>query len=131
MKRVDLTPDMGKMGLQATHDALHNRVLAAAGIPNSLFSETGNAGALREAYRFFSLTTLDPISRVIQPELTRKLGVTNLSLQDTMSADTAGRARSVSSLVQSGVPLKTAMELVGWTDVKVPDTPPPAKPEGA
>ena len=126
---MDLTPDMAKMGLQATHDALHAAILSAAGIPPGLFAGSGNAGALREQYRLFALTTLDPLSRIIQPELQRKLGINSLSLRDTMSADTAGRARSVSSLVQSGVPLKLAMSLCGWDGLDLPDTP-PAKPEG-
>jgi hypothetical protein len=121
MKRVDLTPDMSKMGLQATHDALHTAVLSAAGIPPGLFAG-GQSSTVREQYRLFALTTLDPLSRIIQPELKRKLGIESLSLRDTMSADTAGRARSVSSLVQSGVPLKMAMSLCGW-EVDLPDTP--------
>lgn len=130
VRRVDLTPDLQKAALQAPYDALHGRILAACGVPPSLFSDGGNAGALRETYRLFALQTVDPLARQITPELTRKLGITRLGLNDMFASDTAGRARSVSSLVGSGVPLQTAMELVGWGNVKVPDTP-PAKPEGA
>ncbi len=123
MKRVELTPDMQKMMLQPTYDALSMQVMAAAGVPPSLFAGGGNDGALRETYRLFALQTVDPLSRQLEPELKRKLGITKLGLQDMMSADVAGRARAVSSLVGSGVPLQTAMGLVGWEGVDVPETP--------
>ena len=120
-KRVELTPDLRGVPLTETARDLHDRILAAAGIPPSLFSASGNAGASREALRLFTTTTLDPLARIISPELGRKLGVTRLGLQDMATADTAGRARSVSSLVQSGVPLATAMALVGWDNVDLPE----------
>jgi hypothetical protein len=37
-----------------------------------------------------------------------------------MSSDVAGRARAVGVLVNSGVPLATAMALVGWQGVTLP-----------
>lgn len=119
--RVELTPDLRGVPLTETARDLHDRILAAAGIPPSLFSSGGNAGNSRESLRLFTTTTLDPLARIITPELTRKIGVTRLGLQDLATADTAGRARSVSSLVQSGVPLATAMSLVGWDNVDLPE----------
>ena len=88
--------------------------MAAAGVPPSLWSETGTAGASRESYRQFILSTISPLARIILPELKIKLGVIRLSLADLMAADTAGRSRAVASLVQSGVPLSLAMTLCGW-----------------
>lgn len=120
-RRVELTPDLSKMDLTATARDLNHRVLSACGVPPGLVTDTGNAGAIREQGRQFTLTTLDPLARMITPELSRKLGVTRLGLQDLMSADVAGRARAVGSLVQSGVPLATAMALVGWDNVTLPD----------
>ncbi len=120
-KRVDLTPDLARAGLDATASALHDRVLAACGIPPGMLTSAGNAGAVREQMRAFALTTLDPLARMITPELSRKIGVQRLGLQDLMSADVAGRARAVGSLVQSGVPLATAMALVGWDNVSLPE----------
>lgn len=115
-KRVDLTPDLQKAGLPEIARDTHARILAAAGIPPSLYDAGGNAGALRETFRLFCLQTLDPLSRMITPELS-KIGVTRLGMQDLMTADVAGRARAISSLVQSGVPLNTAMALCGWDNV--------------
>lgn len=120
-KRVDLTPELARAGLTDYGRDLHSRILAACGIPPGMVTDSGNAGAIREQMRAFALTTLDPLSRMITPELSRKIGVTRLGLQDLMSADVAGRARAVGSLVQSGVPLATAMSLVGWDNVSLPE----------
>lgn len=119
-RRIDLGPDLAKAGLSETARDLHSRIMAASGIPPSLYDAGGNAGALRETYRLFVNQTLEPLARVITPELA-KIGVQRLGTEDTLSSDTAGRARSVSSLVQSGVPLATAMSLVGWDNVSLPE----------
>lgn len=131
-KRVDLTPDLAKAGLPEIGRDTHARILGAAGIPPSLYAEGGEGAGLRETYRFFVLGTLDPLARVITPELA-KIGVERLGLQDLMSADVAGRARAVHSLVESGVPLRTAMDLTGWDNVSLPPqaaTPAPRAAEG-
>lgn len=114
ISRVELTPELRGLDLTNSASGLHNRLLTAAGIPPSLLSDMGNAGASREAYRLFILGTISPLARIILPELKRKLGVTRLSLADLMASDTAGRSRAVNSLVQSGVPLLLAMTLCGW-----------------
>jgi len=114
LKRVELTPDLSRMGLQPIAVDLHQRIIAACGIPPALLSDSGNAGAMREAYRLFSLQTVAPLARQITPELSRKIGVSRLGLDDMMSSDTAGRARSVGALVKAGVELERAMKLVGW-----------------
>ncbi len=80
----------------------------------------GNSAGLRETYRIFALATVAPLAASIAPELRRKLGIERLSIDGLMSADVAGRARAVSSLVQSGVPVAEAMGLVGW-NLTLPD----------
>ncbi|MBY6056642.1 phage portal protein [Leisingera daeponensis] len=129
LKRVDLTPDMQRMDLNPATDSLHERILTACGIPPALVTSNGNAGAMREAYRLFALQTVDPLARQILPELKEKLGVSRLSLDAMMSSDVAGRARAVGVLVNAGVPVQTAMELVGWQGVSIPAA--PAKKEAA
>ena len=114
-KRVELTPDLQLADLNPATDSLHERILAAAGIPPALVTSSGNAGAMREAYRLFVLQTVEPLARQLLPELA-KVGVTKLSSADMMAADTAGRARSVGTLVKAGVPLEKAMRLCGWGD---------------
>lgn len=114
-RRVELGPDLQRAEIPELSDGLHNRVLAAAGIPPALVTASGNAGAMREAFRQFSIMTVEPLARQMQPEL-RKLGITGLSSASMAAADTAGRARSVGALVKAGVNLERAMKLVGWAD---------------
>ena len=129
MRRVELTPDLRGVELPDMLASLEGRILAAAGVPPGLLATAGNAGAIREVYRLFCLQTVDPLSRIIVPELRRKLGIRALGLNDMMSADVAGRARAVRSPVESGVPLSTAMGLAGWADVRVPDPVPDPAPD--
>lgn len=112
-RRVELTPDLEQADLNPTVDQLHNRLLAACGIPPTLFTPNGNAGAMREGYRLFVLQAIEPLARTLLPELA-KIGVTSLSTRSMLSADVAGRARAVGTLVGAGVPLEQAMQLVGW-----------------
>ncbi len=125
IRQLDLTPNLSQMDLPPIANDLHQRILTACGIPPALLSDSGNAGAMREAYRLFALQTVDPLARQITPELSRKLGVTRLGLGDMMSSDVAGRARAVGTLTKAGVDLETAMGLVGWQGVKVPKPTPP------
>lgn len=112
-KRVELTPDLESADLNPAVEQLHNRLLAAAGIPPALLTPSGNAGAMREAYRLFVLQTVEPLARTLLPELS-KIGVTSLSSGSMMSADVAGRARAVGTLVGAGMTLDAALALVGW-----------------
>jgi hypothetical protein len=115
-RRVDLTPDLRSADLNPAVDSLHNRVLAAAGIPPALVTGSGNAGAMREAYRLFVLQTIEPMARQLAPEFA-KVGITGMSSASMMASDTAGRARSVGALVKAGVDLERAMTLVGWGEI--------------
>lgn len=112
-RRVELTPDLRSADLNPTVDQLHNRLLAACGVPPTLFTPNGNAGAMREGWRVLALNTVEPLARTLLPELS-KCGVTALSTKSMMAADVAGRARAVGTLVTAGVPLNQAMQLVGW-----------------
>jgi hypothetical protein len=114
-RRVELTPDLEQADLNPTVEQLHNRLLAAAGIPPALLTPSGNAGAMREAYRLFCLQTVEPLARTLLPELA-KIGVTTLTTGSMMSADVAGRARAVGTLVGAGMALDKALELVGWSE---------------
>lgn len=114
-KRVELTPDLESADLNPTVDQLHNRLLAAAGIPPTLFTPNGNAGAMREGYRLFILQTIEPLARTLLPELA-KIGVTKLGTASSLSADVAGRARAVGTLVGAGMTLDKALALLGCSE---------------
>ncbi|WP_323783428.1 hypothetical protein [Thalassovita sp.] len=115
-RRVDLTPDLQKADLNGFTTDLHHRLLTGCGIPPALVTGNGNAGAMREGYRLFALQTILPLARQCLPELTRKIGVQTVSIDQMMSADVAGRARAVGVLTGAGVPLDKAMKLAGWSD---------------
>ena len=112
-RRIELTPDLKTADLNPTVDQLHNRLLSAAGIPPALLTPNGNAGAMREAYRLFVLQTVEPLARTLLPEFA-KIGVQSLSSKSMLSADVAGRARAVGTLVGAGMTLDAALALVGW-----------------
>jgi hypothetical protein len=114
-RAVPLTPPLEDADLNPTTDQLHNRLLAACGIPPALLTPNGNAGAMREAYRLFCLQTVEPLSRTLLPELA-KIGVQSLSTRSMMSADVAGKARAVGTLVGAGMSLDKALALVGWSE---------------
>ena len=114
-RRVELTPDLESADLNPLTDALHNRLLAAAGIPPTLYSANGNAGAMREGMRMLTLLTIIPIARSLLPEL-GKIGLASVSSKSMLSADVAGRARAVGTLVGAGMDIEKALALVGWTD---------------
>jgi len=115
-RRVDLTPELAKADLNPFTTDLHYRLLAGCGVPPTLVTANGNAGAMREGYRLFALQTILPLARQCQPEFGRKLGVSSISIDKMMSADIAGRARAVGVLTAAGVDLEKAMTLAGWGD---------------
>jgi hypothetical protein len=114
-KRVDLTPNLKDADLNDATDSLHERLLAASGVPPALITSSGAASSMREAYRLFVLTTIEPMARTLLPELS-KIGVSKLSTASMMSADVAGRARAVGILTGAGMPLEQALAKVGWND---------------
>ena len=90
-------------------------VLAACGVPPGLADGGAEGGGQREAWRRFSVGTLQPAARLVGQEMAFKLNVPGLRLhfEGLASADLAGKSRAVGSFVKSGVPLARALELAG------------------
>ena len=90
-------------------------VLAACGIPPSLATDKAEGSSQREAWRRFSVGTLQPAARCVAEEMAFKLDAPGLRLHfDALSAaDMVAKARSVGGFVKSGVPLSRALELAG------------------
>ena len=88
-------------------------VFAACGINPALFADnTGTAG--REAYRQFLHSTLAPLGRVVESELSDKLSVdVRLDWEELRAGDVAGRARAFQSLVGGGMELADAARVSG------------------
>ena len=90
-------------------------ILSACGIPPALASDKAEGGGQREAWRRFSVGTLQPVARCVAEELSDKLAVPGLELrfERLAAADLAGRARAVGIFTKAGVPLARALELAG------------------
>ena len=88
------------------------RVLAACGCPPSLFIDSDGTSQ-REGLRRWHLSTVVPLPRILEDELSRKLEA-EIRLQfDSYPLDMVSRAQVVSKLVQAGVALDTATLAVG------------------
>ena len=102
-----------------TLDALRTEtgrdVLAACGVPPTLFVANSDGTAQREAFRRFMHSSLRPVARLIEGELRRKLDSPELvlDLSELWAADVAGRARSFGQLVKAGVHPEDAAENTG------------------
>ena len=93
-------------------DSAFMRVLAACGVPPSLFvSDDGTAQ--REAVRRWHMNTVLPLARLVEAELTEKLEVSVKLRFDNYAMDMVSRAGVVDKLVRAGVPIATAMAAVG------------------
>ena len=90
-------------------------VLQACGIPAGLVSDRAEGSGQREAWRRFSVGTLQPAARLVGQELADKLDVPGLRIhfEGLSASDLAGKSRSVATFVKSGVPLSRALEMVG------------------
>lgn len=103
--------------LEGLRESANRTILAAAGVPQSLLG--GADGTYqRELFRFFQVTTVEPLGKLVQSELRASLDVPDLTLDfgEVRGADITGRSRAVGSLVQAGVPLATALRIVGLED---------------
>jgi len=87
---------------------------AAFGVAPSLLTARSDGSAQRESFRRFLHTSLSPLARLIEEELTRKLEApVTLDLTDIHAADVAGRARAFRSLVDAGLSEDQALRIVG------------------
>ena len=86
-------------------------VLAACGVPSGLIVNAGNSGS-REAWRQFLFGSVGPLARIMEAELSAKLGVAiSLRFDELRASDLAGRARAFQSLVGSGMEVDKAARL--------------------
>ena len=94
------------------NDMVTREILSACGVSPVLFDPKSSAAA-REAWRQFLFNTVSSLGKIVQEELSRKLFPVIIQWQELRSSDLQARARSVDSLVKSGMELKKAMEIAG------------------
>ena len=110
-RRIGAAPPPGvvEVARQATLE-----VLGACGIPPSLLSSDSGDSGQREGFRRFLHTTLQPLARIVQAELSEKLdGDVKLDLSATFASDLSGRSRAFASMVNGGMSLEKAAGLAG------------------
>ena len=92
-----------------------NDIASATGVPPALLVANTDGTHARESLRRLLHTTVQPLARMVEPELEEKLDAPGLRLSfDALSAaDVTGKARGVMSLVKAGVPLEEALHSVG------------------
>ena len=115
-RRLGADPPQGAIELRA---AAERSLLAAAGVPVSVLSESDGTKA-REDYRRWLHSTMQPLGKIIGPQLDRALGTSGLSFdwRDLSAADIASKARSFAQLVGAGVPMQEAAGATGILNVE-------------
>ncbi len=110
-RRLGMNPPAGEIDLR---NGTAVSVLMACGIPPSLVTTPADGGAQREALRRFLHVTIEPVARIVSQGLSGALDA-NLRLGFTalQASDVAGRSRSLKQLVEAGIDLAEARELVG------------------
>lgn len=82
------------------------------GIPPVLPNHTAPGTSMCEAWRQFTVGTVEPLARLVSDQLSDALGE-HVTLMMLRAADVATLARAVQSLTAAGVELDHGRELVG------------------
>ena len=100
-----LTYGMDRASVDTLRTATGRDILAACGVPPTLFVANSDGTAQRESFRRFLHSSLRPVARIMEAELRLKLNAPSLALDlsELHAADVAGRARAFKALVESGM----------------------------
>ena len=98
-------------------DSSAQSVMAACGVPPTVFATGGDAAGSREAWRALLHGAVQPVADLLAAELAVKLDTPGLALTfDRLKAsDVQGRARAFQSLTGGGMDAARAAELAGLT----------------
>ena len=105
-------------------------MLAACGVPPTLYVANSDGTAQRESYRRFLHTGLRPLARIMESELRVKLDAPELvlDLSPLAAADVAGRARAVKAMIEAGIDPEDAARETGVTLTRPLREPKPSEP---
>ena len=111
----EFTEAQVKMRLQ-----LADHVSASAGVPAALVRGDPDGTALRESWRQFLHSTIQPVAKIIIGELRRKLDTPDLKLSfdSLFASDLSGRARAFQSMVGGGMDVTKAAALAGLMEAE-------------
>ena len=101
-------------GLRSLWTDVQNAVASAAGIPASLAGRDADGTQLREDYRRFIMSSVEPVAAVIAEVASEALETeVKFDFRDLWGHDLAGRASAFQKLVAGGVPVEKAVAVVG------------------
>ena len=128
-QRLGISPSEALVDLRAASAV---SVLAAAGIPPSMYADGGDASSAREGYRLFAFSTLAPVADLVALAFSEYLEVdVQLGIDRTFAADVQSRSRAFKSLRDAGVSLQDAAAATGirvtGTSTEAPPTTPAAE----
>ena len=100
--------------LRALRTEVGQSVISACGIPAGLADSRSEGTSQRESFRRFLHTTIVPVARLLEAEISTKLETEiRLGFDGLFASDLSGRARAFSSLVKGGMALDKAAALAG------------------
>lgn len=92
----------------------HNAVLEAYGLSSALLADSTGTGS-RESWRIALFGLINPLAKMIQSELSEKLGLdVNLEFDELRASDLQGRARGFKALVEGGMSVERALQVSGF-----------------
>ena len=92
--------------------------MAAVGVPIDLLVKSDGT-TLRESWRRFVHSTVQPLARIVEAELSDKLEAqVGLDFAPLHASDVAGRARAFGILVQSGLSTSDALDVSGLNEAE-------------
>ena len=97
----------------AVAQAAFSRMLAACGCPPALYDPQAPATALKESLRIWHLSTVTPLARLLEHELSARLEAPVRLRFDNYPLDLAGRAMAFQKLVAGGVAVNEALSTSG------------------
>ena len=110
LKRLGFNSPVTQVDL---HSQTNMAILAACGIPIELVSKSGDSGQ-RESWRRFLFSTVQPLIKIVQSELSMKLETEIvLDTSELFASDLAGRARAFATMVTAGKSTDEAAQLTG------------------
>ena len=111
--QIRIGPDWPKV-LQDTRADVSMAVAKACNVPPALLDARAQGTAQREALRRFAHLGVEPLARIIEPDLAAALGgEVVLDFGALMASDLAGKARAIKGLVEAGLPLTEATAVAG------------------
>lgn len=121
LKPEVIQPPVNTLALPELQAGVRAQIATAMGIPQTMLEDAANFATAKEHKQSFILDTIAPECEMIQEVANEQLfQLYGLELQfrpqdlDILQEDEEQRAGSLASLVSSGMPLKLALEVLGY-----------------